>query len=140
MNGKDKCEELKRIRKEIAEQNQIEFTPSDCNHEGSCHGVCPACEKEADFILEELKKRAEAGLPIKLDVDLEKRLSQIEDNEEDLGSSDDTVMVNTDGIIPEPEILMGEPEIEQYILQGDIAAPDDFIEESEEEKNTETKK
>ena len=125
MNGKDKCEELKRIRKELAQQNDIEYNPADCTHEGSCSGVCPTCQKEADYILEELQKRIDAGEPVNMDVDLEDRLSQVED-EEELGNTDDpNIAINSDGMVPEPEILMGEPYLDDMYLQGCIPAPRD---------------
>ena len=124
MNGKDKCEELKRIRKELAQQNDIEYNPADCTLEGSCSGVCPTCQKEADYILKELQKRIDAGEPVNMDVDLENRLSQVED-EEELGNTDDpNIAINSDGMVPEPELLMGEPSIEDVILQGIIPDPD----------------
>ena len=45
-NGKVICGVLKRIRVAIAESNNIEFTPYNCEHI-FCHtGTCPLCEKE----------------------------------------------------------------------------------------------
>lgn len=134
MNGKDKCEELKRIRKELAQQNDIEYNPADCTHEGLCSGVCPTCQKEADYILEELQKRIDAGEPVNMNVDLENRLSQVED-EEELGNTDDpNIAINSDGMVPEPELLMGEPSIEDVILQGIIQDPDNQEEETDNDR------
>lgn len=44
--GKKVCELLKDIRKQIAEDNGIEYTPTPCSHKDDCLGTCPQCEKE----------------------------------------------------------------------------------------------
>lgn len=44
--GKKVCELLKDIRKQIAEDNGIEYTPTPCSYEDDCLGTCPQCEKE----------------------------------------------------------------------------------------------
>ena len=51
MKGKDKCEILKKIRSEFAQKNGIDYSPSECNHDGDCNGVCPRCEEEAKMLL-----------------------------------------------------------------------------------------
>lgn len=51
MKGKDKCEILKKIRSEFAQKNGIDYSPSECNHDGDCYGVCPRCEEEAKMLL-----------------------------------------------------------------------------------------
>ena len=51
MNGKDKCEILKKIRSDFAQKNGIDYSPSECNHDGDCCGVCPKCEEEAEMLL-----------------------------------------------------------------------------------------
>ena len=127
MKGKEKCEKLKSIRKLIAERNMIEYTPDECSHEGECKGVCPACDKETQYILEEIQKRVEKGLPVDLDIDLVELLtdSEIEDNP---AMTDDDIGIDTTrGIVPDDEYLMGEAQPIEYFLQGDIAAPDDYL-------------
>ena len=133
MNGKEICKDLKRIRTEIAERNDIDFTPAECTHDGPCTGVCPTCEKEAAYILEQLEKRAEKGLPVDVDIELEER---IEDLEQDLFlSANPDIEISSDGMVPEPELLMGEPSIEDVILQGIIPAPEDSEEDTDDDKN-----
>ena len=39
--GKQVCKILKDIRKQIAEENDIEFITSECKHKGDCAGTCP---------------------------------------------------------------------------------------------------
>lgn len=45
-SGKKICELLKDIRKQIAEDNGIEYTFTPCNNEEDCLGTCPLCDKE----------------------------------------------------------------------------------------------
>ena len=61
MNGKSKCKILKRIRKEIAKQNDIEYVTSECKFQGDCTGTCPKCESEVRYLEQELSKRKAAG-------------------------------------------------------------------------------
>ena len=105
----------------------IEYTPDECSHEGECKGVCPACDKETQYILEEIQKKLEKGLPVDLDIDLAELLtdSEIEDNP--AMSDNDIGMDTTRGIVPDDEYLMGETQPIEYFLQGDIAAPEDYL-------------
>lgn len=64
--GKDVCEELKRIRQEIADANEIEYTPHICTHEGDCAGSCPACEQEVRYLTEQLNNRSKLGKAISI--------------------------------------------------------------------------
>ena len=132
MNGKEVCKDLKRIRTEIAERNDIDFTPAECTHDAPCTGVCPTCEKEAAYILEQLEKRAEKGLPVDVDIELEERM---EDLEKDLFlSANPDIEISSDGMVPEPELLMGEPSLDDVILQGIIPAPEDSEEDTDNDK------
>lgn len=67
MTGKDKCEFLKEIRKNMAEANGIPYEPRECDFEGDCSGTCPFCEKEAADLLAALKEKERQGLEIKTD-------------------------------------------------------------------------
>ena len=68
MKGKEKCEFLREIRKNMAEANGISYEPRECNYEGDCTGTCPFCEKEAADLLAALKEKESQGLEIKTDV------------------------------------------------------------------------
>lgn len=61
MNGKSKCKILKDIRRQIAQDNDIEYVTSECKHKGDCAGTCPKCEAEVRYLEEELRKRQWAG-------------------------------------------------------------------------------
>lgn len=62
--GKKVCELLKDIRKQIADDNGIEYTPDSCNHEGDCLGTCPQCDKELKELQEILDKKESCNEPI----------------------------------------------------------------------------
>ena len=59
--GKDKCEKLREIRRKIAEANGIDFQPAECTHKGPCRGTCPMCEKELEYLNEQLERKIESG-------------------------------------------------------------------------------
>ena len=67
MKGKEKCEFLKEIRKNMAEANGIPYVPRECDFEGECSGTCPFCEKEAADLLAALKEKELKGEEIKKD-------------------------------------------------------------------------
>ena len=46
MKGKQICKALKEIRLNIAQANDIEYTPAECSHKGDCSGTCPQCRSE----------------------------------------------------------------------------------------------
>lgn len=56
-NGKEKCEILKRIRKDVAERYGLDYTPSECTHKGDCSGTCPKCDSELQELQRELDAR-----------------------------------------------------------------------------------
>ncbi len=59
--GRKVCNELKAIRKKIAEANDIEYTPNECTHKGECAGTCPACEAEVKYLEKQLSMRQLIG-------------------------------------------------------------------------------
>lgn len=61
MKGKKRCKILKEIRKTIAEQNEIAYVTSECQHKGDCAGTCPKCEAEVRYLERELEKRRHLG-------------------------------------------------------------------------------
>ena len=64
MNGKSKCNILKDIRRQIAQDNDITFVTSECKYQGDCSGTCPKCEAEVRYLEQELAKRQAAGKTI----------------------------------------------------------------------------
>lgn len=64
MSGKEKCEQLKEVRKTIAKENGIEFEIPECTHEGECAGTCEQCDREIKYLDEEIKKKKKIGKAI----------------------------------------------------------------------------
>lgn len=64
--GKKICETLRAVRRRIAEENGISYTPTKCGHEGPCSGTCPACERERLYIEEQLWLKHAAGKALKV--------------------------------------------------------------------------
>ena len=60
------CETLKTIRKQVADANGIVYTPAKCDFEGVCAGTCPACEKEREYIENQLSLKRKAGEIVKI--------------------------------------------------------------------------
>lgn len=57
MNGKDKCNLLREIRKRIATQYGLTYQPAECRHEGDCAGTCPKCDTELQDLQRQLKEK-----------------------------------------------------------------------------------
>ena len=64
--GKSTCRELKKIRKMIAEQNNIPLEDSECHYEGDCAGTCPKCDAEVRFLENALRKGQQLGKAVAL--------------------------------------------------------------------------
>ncbi len=64
--GRNICDTLKAIRKEIADANGIEYSPEECHFKGECRGTCPKCEQEVKDLEYELRLRLMAGTAIKV--------------------------------------------------------------------------
>ena len=61
--GRNICDTLKAIRKQIADANGIDYSPEECNYKGECMGTCPKCEQDVRDLEYELHLRqmAEKG-------------------------------------------------------------------------------
>lgn len=60
-NGKKLCNELREVRRKIAEANDIPYAPEGCTHEDDCMGTCPKCEAEVRYIERQLNARQRLG-------------------------------------------------------------------------------
>ncbi len=54
--GKEKCDILRCIRKDVADRYGLDYTPTECKHQGDCSGTCPKCDAE----LKELQRQLES--------------------------------------------------------------------------------
>ncbi len=59
--GKIICNELKAVRRRIAEENGIPLEIKECTYHGPCRGTCPRCEAEVRYLERELEKRIRLG-------------------------------------------------------------------------------
>lgn len=59
--GKHICNELKEIRRSIAQENGIALDIPECTYDGQCDGTCPRCEAELQHLEQELSIRAAMG-------------------------------------------------------------------------------
>ncbi|MCR5138406.1 MAG: FHA domain-containing protein [Oscillospiraceae bacterium] len=66
MTGKEKCETLRKVRREIAEQNSIDLQIEDCLYQGDCLGTCPKCEEELRSLENAIEEREKNGFSAKL--------------------------------------------------------------------------
>ena len=56
INGKDICDQLKQMRRMLAEANGIELKSVDCPSTGSCAGTCTRCDDEILDLQHQLEK------------------------------------------------------------------------------------
>ena len=131
MKGKERCRILKEIRREIAENNDIEFVTSECQRKGDCLGTCPKCEAELRYLERELEKRQRLGKTIAV-AGLTASITLTSAGCVDFGTTAGDMMPDTqtevqrDGEIMPPE-LTGETEVVE--LMGDV--PPEAIEETD---------
>ena len=64
--GRYICNTLKAIRKQIADANEIEYSPEECHFKGECKGTCPKCEQDVRYLEQELRLKQIAGKVIKV--------------------------------------------------------------------------
>ena len=64
--GRDRCDQLREIRKRIAKANNIEFEPLECHHTEPCLGTCLVCDYEVTYLDKKLQEKQERGEKIEL--------------------------------------------------------------------------
>ena len=70
--GGSTCNRLKFIRKQLAEQNGIDYKVERCPNSDNCkEGTCPFCEKEADDLMAVLLEKEKRGEKVIWDVSLD---------------------------------------------------------------------
>ena len=60
-HGKNICNQLKEVRKRIAEENDIPMEIEECTYKGECRGTCPRCEAEVRYLENALADRLRLG-------------------------------------------------------------------------------
>lgn len=66
MTHKEKCKQLKAVRKEMADQIGVDLHQTECTYQGECKGTCPKCAQEEKTLNRALTsgKVAVAGLAL----------------------------------------------------------------------------
>lgn len=59
VDGKSVCEQLKKMRKNLAAANEIPYEVVECPSVGPCAGTCAQCDKEIQYLQEQLLKMEE---------------------------------------------------------------------------------
>lgn len=59
-DGKQVCVELRSMRSELAQANNIPFESEECSYEGLCAGTCEKCDQEAAYLRDKLSEIPEA--------------------------------------------------------------------------------
>ena len=60
-HGKNICNQLKAVRRNIAEENNIPLEIEECTFKGECRGTCPRCEAEVRFLENALAEKLRLG-------------------------------------------------------------------------------
>ncbi len=60
-NGRHICNELKALRRRIAEENGIPLETEECTYRGECCGTCPRCDAEVRYLEDALSHRLRMG-------------------------------------------------------------------------------
>ena len=97
MTGEERRKWLQRIRRRIAEHNDIVYMQSE-QHEEDCAGDCRVCRAEARYIDGELRRKAKLGDEVKLSSILSELLMDV-DLTLGIGGKNDEV------VRPKPSII-----------------------------------
>ena len=65
--GKSACNTARKIRKKIAEANNIPFEPIECHNSEPCLGICDACDKEIEYLNKQIEMKIKRGEIINLE-------------------------------------------------------------------------
>ncbi len=74
--GKDICNELRALRRHIADENQIPLEMEECTYCGECCGTCPRCDAEVRYLEEALSHRITLGKAVTADTTAQKPLAK----------------------------------------------------------------
>ena len=132
--GKQTCKILKEIRKQIAEENDIEFVTSECTYKGDCLGTCPKCEAEVRYLERELEKRQRMGkAAIFAGMTIGTAITAAGCGP--LAPTPNGMLVGPEDTITATDTIKNDSVNEPFLLEGDVLAPvPDSIKKGEEKK------
>jgi hypothetical protein len=106
--GKDKCDFLRNIRRQVAAQYGLRYEPRECHHEGDCPGTCPVCDAELRDLQRQLSEHGIENIDVFEQVEAEDT-KLFENNQEPLYGP---------GIPADPNDIQA--------LEGDAKPPEDI--------------
>ncbi len=141
MTHREKCEQLKALRKEMADKVGVDLHQTVCTYQGECSGTCPKCAKEESILNKVLLsgKLALAGLAIgataltgcgtnnldEADNPRDELLKRRSDRDEKRDSCDDEVLAGDVEYIPPVDDYQGGMEYDPgYELEGEATIAD----------------
>lgn len=146
MNGKDKCELLKAIRRQIAEQYGLEYNPTECHHKGECAGTCPRCDAELKDLQLQLEEKGIRDIDLnetmrdKVDKFIQPSVRDEEDIQiiqGDMRPPEGTLRLQGMPVPPEDRLPAGipvvPPEIGGFVIDDDDRDDDNNDDEEEDE-------
>ena len=80
--GKQICEILKSVRKEIALRYGLDYKPTECDYEGDCAGFCEKCDAEIMDLERQLMKKNHADIGMiyaQINKDIDNRYISLKD-------------------------------------------------------------
>lgn len=129
MNSKEKCKELKSIRKKIADKMGIDLHQRECTFDGECKGTCPKCKQEEDVLNKAIGQKVGA-LALGVAMSMSMAACDVPFDKSDIGGMS----------VPIGEWIV--PEKETNVLSGDVVYVGNDMEEDNldncEEDNCET--
>jgi hypothetical protein len=115
-NGRDICDRLRELRRQVAEKYGLEYNPTECHHEGDCAGTCPACDIELFKLQSQLEAKGIRDIDVRLnlpedeanDFEIDKTITAgVPYDINMINQTEDSEMQNNDG----------------YIIMGDVMPP-----------------
>jgi hypothetical protein len=108
--GKDKCDFLRNIRRQVAAQYGLRYEPRECHHEGDCPGTCPVCDAELRDLQRQLNERGIENIDV---------FEKVESEDTELFEKSHVPLYGP-GIPADPDDIR--------ILEGDVTPPEDRLE------------
>jgi hypothetical protein len=115
-NGRDICDRLRELRRQVAEKYGLEYNPTECHHEGDCAGTCPACDIELFKLQSQLEAKGIRDIDVRLnlpedeanDFEIDKTITAgVPYDINMINQTEDSEMQDNDG----------------YIIMGDVMPP-----------------